>query len=73
LSGLPTYETLLEKGDTGKLSYDEPIPIAAVIESTINSQPLLYVTPDDLDEPHTPLHLLLGRQAPHCKLSGLSV
>jgi len=45
-----------------RLSYDELITTAAEIESIINSRPLSYVTPDDLDEPLTPSHLLVGRQ-----------
>ena len=44
-----------------KLSYDELINAVAEIESIINSRPLSYVTPDDVEEPLTPSHLLMGR------------
>jgi len=45
-----------------RLSYDELITIKAEIETIINSWPLSYVTPDDLDEPLTPSQLLMGMQ-----------
>ena len=45
-----------------KLSYDELLTAIAEIESIINSQPLSYVAPDDLEEPLTPSHLLVGRR-----------
>jgi len=45
-----------------KLSYDELLTAVTEIESIINSRPLSYVTPDDLEEPLTPSHLLMGRR-----------
>ena len=32
------------------------------VESIVNSRPLSYVSPDDLEEPLTPSHLLMGRR-----------
>ena len=45
-----------------KLSYDELLTAITEVEAIINSRTLLYITPDDLDEPLTPLHLLMGRR-----------
>ena len=45
-----------------KLSYDELLTAVTEIESIINSRPLSYVAPDDLEEPLTPSHLLMGRR-----------
>ena len=42
--------------------YDELLTVVMEIESIINSRPLSYVTPDDLEEPLTPSHLLVGRR-----------
>jgi len=44
-----------------KLTYDKLLTVVVEIESIINSRPLSYVTPDDLEKPLTPLHLLMGR------------
>ena len=45
-----------------KLSYDELLTAVMEVEAIINSRPLSYLTPDDLDEPLTPSHLLTGRR-----------
>ena len=45
-----------------KLSYDE-LPTALIeIEMVINSRPLTYISANDLYEPLTPSHLLVGRR-----------
>ena len=45
-----------------KLSHEELLTVITEIEMIINSRPLSYVTQDDLDEPITPSHLLIGRR-----------
>ena len=36
--------------------------VLAEVKATINSQPLMYVSLDDIEEPLTPSHLLVGRR-----------
>ena len=45
-----------------KLDYDELHTVLVEIESTLNSRPLTYVSSDELDEPITPSHLVVGRR-----------
>ena len=45
-----------------KFSYDELLTAITEVEMIINSRPLYYVSPDDLEEPLTPSHLLVGRR-----------
>ena len=42
------------------LTYDELSTFVTEIEAVLNSRPLTYVSTDDLEEPLTPSHLLLG-------------
>ena len=42
------------------LTYDELSTLVTEIEEVLNSRPLTYVSTDDLEEPLTPSHLLLG-------------
>ena len=42
------------------LTYDELSTLVVEIEAVLNSRPLTYVSMDDLEEPLTPSHLLLG-------------
>ena len=49
-----------------KLSYDELLTILAEVEAIVNSRPLSYISPSDLEEPLTPSHLLVG-----CRLLSL--
>ncbi|XP_011408730.1 PREDICTED: uncharacterized protein LOC100636053, partial [Amphimedon queenslandica] len=44
------------------LTHEELLTAVIEIEMIINSRPLSYVTQDDLDEPITPSHLLIGRR-----------
>ncbi len=45
-----------------KLSYDELLTAVTEVEMIINSRPLSYVSADDLEEPLTPSHLMIGRR-----------
>ena len=45
-----------------RLSHDELTTVLAEVEATINSRPLMYVSLDDIEEPLTPSHLLVGRR-----------
>ena len=45
-----------------KLNYDELLTVVMEVEMIINSRPLSYFTPDDLEEPLTPAHLLMGKR-----------
>ena len=49
-----------------KLSYDELNTTLVEVEVIVNSHPLTYVSSDDLEEPLTPSHLLVG-----CRLLSL--
>jgi hypothetical protein len=45
-----------------KLDYDELLTVVTEVEMIINSRPLSYVSPDDLEEPLTPAHFLTGKR-----------
>ena len=45
-----------------KFSYDEMHTAIVEIEATVNSRPLSYIHPDDIEQPLTPLHPLVGRR-----------
>ena len=45
-----------------KLSYDELLTALTEVEMVLNSRPLTYVSANDLEEPLTPSHLLIGRR-----------
>lgn len=45
------------------LSYDELLTTLAEVEMIVNSRPLSYVSTEDVEEPFTPSHLLVGRRA----------
>lgn len=47
---------------TARFSYDEMHTAVVEIEAIVNSRPLSYVHPDDLEQPLTPSHLLVGRR-----------
>ena len=45
-----------------KFTYDELLTAITEVEVVINSRPLSYVSPDDLEELLTPSHLFVGRR-----------
>lgn len=45
-----------------KLTYDELLTAIVEVEMILNSRPLTYVSPDDIEEPLTPAHFLTGRR-----------
>ena len=45
-----------------QFSHDELSTALAEIESVINSRPLSYLSSDDMEEPLTPSHLIVGRR-----------
>ena len=45
-----------------KLSFDKLTTILAEIEAVLNSIPLTYLYSDDVEEPLTPSHLVIGRR-----------
>jgi hypothetical protein len=45
-----------------KLSYDELLTALTEVEMVLNSRPLTYVSANDLEEPLTPSHLMIGRR-----------
>ena len=45
-----------------KFTYDELLTALVEIEMVLNSRPLTYISADDLEEPLTPSHLLIGRR-----------
>lgn len=46
-----------------RLTYDELLTAVTEVEVIINSRPLSFISSDDLEEPLTPSHLLIGRRA----------
>ena len=47
---------------SAKLDYEELVTVITEVEGTINSRPLTYIYSDDIEEPITPAHLILGRR-----------
>ena len=43
-----------------KLTHDELVTVLVEVEATLNSRPISYLSSEDLDEPLTPSHLLIG-------------
>ena len=47
---------------TACLSYDELLTVVTEVEAVFNLRPLTYVSSEDVEEPLTPSHLILGYQ-----------
>ena len=60
IKGVKTY--LKISIGSASLSYDELHTIIVEIEGVLNSRPLTYQYPDDLEQPLTSSHLLTGRR-----------
>ena len=45
-----------------KLSFDELTTILVEVEAVLNSRPLTYLHSDDVEEPLTPWHLVIGQR-----------
>ena len=45
-----------------RLTYEELLKVLTEVECMLNSKPLTFVYPDDLEEPLTPSHLISGRR-----------
>ena len=54
------------------LTYDEVVTIMTEVEMIINSHPLSYMSTEDIEEPLTPSHFLIGRRALSLPDSSLS-
>ena len=57
-----TKKCLKKTLGTAKLTYKELLTATAEVELILNSRPLSYVSTEDIDEPLTPSHLLMGRR-----------
>ena len=44
------------------MSHDELLTVIVEVEAVLNSWPLSYLDPDDLEETLTPSHLIVGRR-----------
>lgn len=44
-----------------RLTYEELLTILTEVECILNSRPLTYLYPDDLEEPLTPSHLISSK------------
>ena len=47
---------------SARLTYEELLTVLTEIEGVLNSRPLTYVYGDDIEEPLTPSHLMIGRR-----------
>jgi hypothetical protein len=47
---------------TAKLTYEELLTTTAEVEMILSSRPLSYIFTEDVEEPLTPSHLLIGRR-----------
>ena len=45
-----------------KLTYEDLTTVLVEVEGVLSSRPLTYISPNDIEEPLTPSHLLTGRR-----------
>ena len=45
-----------------RMDFDELVTVLVEVEATLNSRPISYVSSEDMEEPLTPSHLLMGRR-----------
>ena len=45
-----------------RMKHEELLTVLTEVEPILNSRPLTYLYPDDLEEPLTPSHLISGRR-----------
>ena len=45
-----------------RLTYEELLTVITEIACVLNSKPLTFVNSEDMDEPLTPSHLVMGRR-----------
>ena len=45
-----------------RMDYDELVTVLVEVEATLNSRPISYLSSEDMEEPLTPSHLLMGRR-----------
>ena len=50
-----------------RLNYDELFTVVSEVEMILNSQPLSYISSQDMQEPLTPSHLAIGRRVPYSR------
>ena len=55
-----TKKCLRKTIGSAKLTYDELLPALTEVEGILNSRLLTYISSDDVEEPLTPSHLLIG-------------
>ena len=52
------------------LSYDDMSTLLKEIQSILNSRPITYIYNDDIEEPLTPSHLLIGKRSTQLPITG---
>ena len=48
--------------ENSQLNFEELTTVLVEVEAVINSRPLTYMSPDDVQEMLTPAHLILGKR-----------
>ncbi|XP_068728837.1 uncharacterized protein [Montipora capricornis] len=60
----PMYKRLFDRKPLvlPRLTYEELLTVLTEVQGVLNSRPLTYVYGDDIEEPLTPSHLMIGRR-----------